>query len=181
MDRPAWRTLSVGARALLIELRSLYHGRNNGELFLAVREAALRLRGATAPVSKDTASRWFWELEDRGWIKPKVPVGFNQKSAARERMATCWILTEYPTPGAAPTREFATWEGPPREKPKTIRRSDETDSLSHHKDSLSRHKDSPPETVAPQGQIRPKRPPNAPRLSHHKDTDSYHGDGKETQ
>ena len=171
-ERPAYTSLSIGARALLIELKGLYHGNNNGELYLAVREAARRLNTKSTNAVMD----WFWELEDRGWIKPRVPVGFNQKSAARARMATCFILTEYPTPGAAPTREFATWEGPPTPRPKTIRRSPIDDRLSSTRDSLSSTNDRPPKSVSPQRQKRPKRPSRDPDLSSTRDTDNYHGE-----
>lgn len=171
-ERPAYTSLSIGARALLIELKGLYHGNNNGELFLSVRDAAQRLNTK----STNGVMEWFWELEDRGWIKPKVPVGFNQKSAARARMATCYILTEYPTPGAAPTREFATWEGPPTPRPKAIRRSSTNDSLSSTNDSLLQQDDSAPKSVSPQRQNRPKRHLQAPVLSSTRDTDNYHGE-----
>lgn len=174
-ERPAYTSLSIGARALLIEMKGLYHGNNNGELFLSVRDAAQRLNTKSTNAVMD----WFWELEDRGWIKPKVPVGFNQKSAARARMATCFILTEYPMPGAAPTREFATWEGPPTPRPKTIRRSLIDDSLSSTRDSLSSTNDSDPESVSAGRQKRPKRPRRAPDLSSTRDTDNYQGSGKE--
>jgi hypothetical protein len=44
VERPAYRSLSVGARALLFEIRALYHGVNNGELFLSVRRACELLK-----------------------------------------------------------------------------------------------------------------------------------------
>ena len=172
MERPSYRTLSVGARALLFELKALYHGRNNGELFLSIREAADRLDTK----STNSVMDWFWELQDRGWIKPRVPVGFNQKSAARARMATCWTITEYPTAGSAPTREFVTWEGPPTERPKTIRRSSTNDRLSSTRDTLSSTNDRPSKSVSPQRQNRPKRHLQAPVLSSTRDTDNYHGE-----
>jgi hypothetical protein len=43
---PAFRSLSIGARALLLELKMLYTGNNNGALFLSAREAATRGGGA---------------------------------------------------------------------------------------------------------------------------------------
>lgn len=168
MERPAWRTLSVGARSLLWELRALYHGYNNGELYLSVREAARRLNA-----DKSTVSRWFKELQDRGWIRPKVEAGFTWKTAARERMATCWMLTEFPTVGAAPTRDFTAWTG----AAESIPRSHQTDSLSHQTDSLSENPDRPPKSVSPDGQNQPIRPLNPSDLSAHTDTDSYHGEG----
>jgi hypothetical protein len=176
MERPSWRTLSAGARALLIELKALYHGANNGELYLSVREAARRLNA-----DKSTVSEWFWQLQDRGWIRPKVEAGFNWKTAARARMATCWRLTEFPTPGGSPTREFATWEGPPQPRPKKIRRSAYTDRLSAHTDSLSAYTDRAPKSVRPHGQNRPKPPQKAPALSVQPDTDNYHGGGEGEQ
>src|SRR5262245_58883448 len=138
MDRPAWRTLSVGARSLLWELRALYHGYNNGELFLSVREAARRLNS-----DKSTISRWFKELQERGWIRPKVEAGFTWKTAARERMATCWILTEFPVAGTAPTRDFTAWTAASGNIP----RSQHADSPSHQTDSLSENPDSAPKSV----------------------------------
>jgi hypothetical protein len=174
MERPSYKTLSVGARALLFELKALYHGRNNGELYLSVREAAERL----GTKSTNSVMDWFWELQDRGWVKPRVAVGFNQKSAARARMATCWAIAEYPTPGAAPTREFVTWEGPPRPRPKTIRRSLLDDSLSSTRDTLSSTNDRPPKSVSQERQIRPKSTRRAPSLSSIRDTDNYHGEGE---
>jgi len=139
-----------------------------------VRDAAKRLNTKSTNAVMD----WFWELEDRGWLKPKVPVGFNQKSAARARMATCYILTEYPMPGAAPTREFVTWEGPPTKRPKTIRRSPIDDRLSSTRDTLSSINDRPSKSVSAQRQIRPKKAKGAPVLSSIGDTDSYQGSGE---
>ena len=43
LESVAFRWLSVAARALLLELKALYTGSNNGSLFLSVREGARRL------------------------------------------------------------------------------------------------------------------------------------------
>ena len=43
LDEPAWKALPFGARCLYLELKALYNGTNNGELFLSVRMAASRL------------------------------------------------------------------------------------------------------------------------------------------
>ena len=134
LDTLAYRSLCVGARALLVELRGLFTGSNNGKLFLSVREGALRL-GA----GKSAVSEWFEDLEDRGFIKPKVEAGFDWKTAARARKATCWILTNEPTDDAAPTREYQNWSPGPNSKrlPESIRRSANRDSLYPIADSLS--------------------------------------------
>lgn len=174
MQRPAWQTLDPGARALLLELKALFHGGNNGELYLSVREAGRRLNGT----DKGAVMEWFWQLQDRGWIRPKVEAGFDWKTAARARMATCWRLTEFPTAGAPPTREFATWEGPPQPRPKKIRRSGQTDSLSGQTDSLSVWPDRSPKSVRVDGQMPPNRPQNRPHLSAQTDTDNLPREGE---
>lgn len=101
----AYRTLPIGPRALLIELMALYNGRNNGELFLSVREAASRLN-----VSKNFAARCFSDLRERGFIRPNRIGAFNLKSNARRGMATTWILTEYPMGNeTSGTKDFMKW------------------------------------------------------------------------
>ena len=55
IESHAYRSLSIGARALMIELKALYNGNNNGMLFLSVREAAKRLG-----CSKNLAAKVFW-------------------------------------------------------------------------------------------------------------------------
>jgi DNA-binding transcriptional regulator YhcF (GntR family) len=128
---PAFQHLTVGARALLIELKMLYTGQNNGELFLSVREAAKRLN-----IGKTHAAKCFVELEAHGFIRPKK-VGdykrsdaFRIKSAATRRgEATTWILTEHPIGEAvgAGSRDFVTWQPSPQqladEAAKRLRRS----------------------------------------------------------
>ncbi len=101
----AYRSLSVGARALLVELRALCNGTNNGNLHLSVREAGKRLG-----VSKDTAARYFAELLDRGFIRESEKGFFSMKSASRRGQATSWVLTEQPHGTALPTKDFVYWQ-----------------------------------------------------------------------
>lgn len=103
---PAYRSLSIGARALLIELKSLYNGNNNGGLFMSVREAAKRLN---RPTGKSQAAVWFAELQEKGFIRPNVVGGFNVKSTAAAQRATSWILTEFPFGNALATKDFMRW------------------------------------------------------------------------
>jgi hypothetical protein len=158
----AYRSLCVGARALLTEIKDLFNGSNNGELFLSVRDAADKLN-----VGKSAASDWFADLVDRGFIRPKVEAGFSWKTAARARKATCWILTEYATGGAAPTRDFQHWRPTELSErvPEKIRRSANGYSLYPIPDSLYPIPDSTPPTVPNSGQIRPIQPSEAPELS----------------
>ena len=118
LDSPAFRKLSVGARALLIELKAFYRGSNNGELFLSVREAAKRLG-----VGKNYAAKRFRELQDHGFIRPHRVGAFNLKSDARRGSATCWVLTEFPLGNALGTKDFMRWRpsSPPPENHSTVR------------------------------------------------------------
>jgi hypothetical protein len=104
IQSPAFRSLSIGARALLIELKTLYNGSNNGQLFLSVREAARRLNRG-----KNFAAKCLRELEDRGFIRPNVVGAFNLKAGARQGRATTWILTEFEFAGSLATKEFMRW------------------------------------------------------------------------
>lgn len=101
----AYRSLSVGARALLVEVRALCNGNNNGDLYLSVREAGMRLG-----VSKDTAGRYFAELLDRGFIREGKKGFFSMKSASRRGQATSWVLTDQPHGTALPTKDFMHWQ-----------------------------------------------------------------------
>jgi hypothetical protein len=114
----AYCSLSVGARALLVEFYALYYGLNNGELFLSVREAARRLG-----CSSNFAAKCIAELCDRGFVRPHRLGGFNMKSEARRGTATCWVLTEFPLGNALATKDFMRWTPAPNSQPKNIRRS----------------------------------------------------------
>jgi hypothetical protein len=107
---PAWASLSCEARALLVELYGLYHGHNNGNVFLSVREGARRLR-----VGKSTAGRAFGQLCERGFIKPNVQGAFSRKV----RHATTWVLTEFEYHGALATKDFVRWR-PSSENQNTV-------------------------------------------------------------
>lgn len=91
-----------------MELKELYNGSNNGDLFLSVREAAKRLG-----VSNNTASKAFKELEEKGFIIARQKGYFKQKT----RHATSWILTEFKYNGQLPTKEFMRWS--PESKTRT--------------------------------------------------------------
>ena len=98
---PAWRALTPAARALYVELAQRYNSINNGEIAMPF----ARLR-ACSRVAKDTASKTFHELEEKGVIKRNVCGSFNWKL----KYATTWILTEFPLGENPPTKEFARWQ-----------------------------------------------------------------------
>ena len=60
---PAWQRLSVGARALFMELQSLYYQDREGYVFLSARDGAEQLR--TRP---HNIGRWLDELEHYGFL-----------------------------------------------------------------------------------------------------------------
>jgi hypothetical protein len=97
----AWCALTPAARALYVELAQRYNGFNNGEIAMSVREAAWLLH-----IAKDTASKTFHELEEKGFIKRNVCGSFNWKL----KHATTWILTEFDLGDVPATKEFARWQ-----------------------------------------------------------------------
>ena len=70
---------------------------------MPVREAARALH-----IAKDTATKTFHELEEKGFIKRHVCGSFDWKI----RHATTWILTEFALGEDPPTKEFARWRPP---------------------------------------------------------------------
>ncbi|WP_051881866.1 hypothetical protein [Parvularcula oceani] len=103
LHSPAYRSLVPAARAILTELYDLYDGQNNGELFLSVRRAAERVH-----VNKDTAGKMLGILRERGFIKLRV----EAYAELDMRYARCWVLTEFPFAGHAPSRDFEKWYPP---------------------------------------------------------------------
>ncbi len=95
---PAYRSLGVAARALLIELRRRHNGANNGRIPLSVREA-MTLLG----VGRKATGRAFSELQDRGFVRVAVKGLFTTREATR------WTLTNEPVGGNPATKEFMRW------------------------------------------------------------------------
>lgn len=104
----AYRGLSTGARALLVEFNRLYNGANNGELFMSQRKAA-ELVGVSNHV---TAAGYLRELEDRGFIKARIKGSFDNKT----RLATTWVLAQHRYNEQPPTREFMRWRASSEQK-----------------------------------------------------------------
>jgi hypothetical protein len=105
LESPAYRSLDVYARALLIELKALYNGANNGELFLSVRGAAERM-GIT---SKSLAGKALRDLEGRGFIFATRKGSITRR--AETKLATSWRLTEFDDDltDRPATRDFMRW------------------------------------------------------------------------
>lgn len=100
----AWATLKPGPRALYIELKRRYNGRNNGRIILSQRDAAKAIN-----VNRNTVGGYFAELEARGLIAMMQgaflgPSGIGQ--------AALWALQELPTSDGKPaTKAFLNWRG----------------------------------------------------------------------
>ena len=100
LKTPAWQALGPVARAIYVELAQRYNGSNNGEIALSVRDAAKLVH-----VAKDTATKAFRELEDKGFVIRVVCGSFNWKL----RHATTWELTAYAMGEIPPSKQFARW------------------------------------------------------------------------
>lgn len=110
----AFRSLSPNDRSLLIELAMLENGRNNGSLYLSVRDAAHRMGVADLKA----ATRSFDTLQELGLIELTIPASFRSGSSGLSR-ARCWRLPWLAGPG----RKGPNWDFLKREpKPKSRER-----------------------------------------------------------
>jgi hypothetical protein len=121
LSSDAYRSLSTGARALLIEFGRLFNGDNNGELFMSQRTAAEMVGVA----NHTTAARYLHELEEKGFIRPRTKGSFDNKT----RLATSWVLTHWGYNDKPATRDFMRWKAPPDRKQR-VRKSAATGSKS---------------------------------------------------
>jgi hypothetical protein len=124
---PAFRSLSPVARCVLLELKALYTGSNNGTLFLSAREAGRRVG-----VGKTKAWQALRELQQKRFIRVVERGAFSWKTAARRGDATCWLLTEFPPGGekGVGTKDFMHWKGEAEAPTKSDSRFAEADALS---------------------------------------------------
>jgi MarR family len=102
LDTPAYLSLSCQERAVLVEIARAYDGNNNGRIGLSVRRAAERCN-----IAKDTASRAFKNLVERGFVDCVTRGAFSRKSMH----ATEWRLTWWPcdVTGELPSKRFMNW------------------------------------------------------------------------
>lgn len=100
MDSPAWKSLSANAQALWVHIRRRYNGSNNGDIPLSCREA-----GDFLNISKNTASKAFDELLDRGFLK----VGMYSSFTCKIKKSRRWIMTHEVLDGNPPTNEWRDW------------------------------------------------------------------------
>jgi hypothetical protein len=106
MATPAWRTMSIGARMLNIEMRGHLRNdyANNGKVWLSCRDAA----DALGTKSTRSIVRWFAENEHYGFLR-KTTEGFL--GVAGHGVAAHYRFTEFPHGTHPPTRDFEKWDG----------------------------------------------------------------------
>jgi hypothetical protein len=95
--------LSVGARALFMELQGEYFTDFEGYVFLSARDGAKRLRA-----SKENVCAWFKELEHYGFI---VKVRDAHLAGMGEGESAHYRLTDRYYHAQTPTRDFEKWDG----------------------------------------------------------------------
>ncbi len=100
LKSPAYRSLSLPARCLLVEVWTRYNGQNNGEISYGVREGKKALG-----VGKNTAHRSFVELEDKGFLKARRRGSFHWKGGK----ATEWEITALPWRDRPASKDFMSW------------------------------------------------------------------------
>ena len=97
----AFKYLTGGAFKLLTVLRMRFNGINNGYISMSVREAATSIN-----VSKETISKYFYELIDKGFIQLKQKGSFKYK----KRHASTWSLTMEEDQQGNKPRTFKHWK-----------------------------------------------------------------------
>src|SRR5262249_17447570 len=101
----AFRSLSGPAVKVFLEVRTRYHGANNGQLTLSLDEAARLLF-----MGKSTARRAFAELVEKGFLR------MTRKGQWIGRRATAWRTTDKGCDREQPTNDWKAWR-PPRPIP----------------------------------------------------------------
>jgi hypothetical protein len=99
----AWKILSVGARALYVELAANYNTKMQNAVFMSARTGSEQLN-----VDKDCITKWLRELEHYGFI---VKVRGHFLGLDGEGKAALYRLTDRWHAGKEPTYDFQNWTG----------------------------------------------------------------------
>lgn len=137
LDSEAYASLDLTARALLVELLRLFHGDNNGSLYLSARDARDRLGLSDCrPVL-----RAFADLQDRGFVTIAKDAHFAVKAGDTSR-ARCWRLTWLVWPECPvkrkriATNEWEQYRAPPKTRER--KRADKRlEALARHRKDLA--------------------------------------------
>ncbi len=96
---PEYRDLSTQARSLLVEFARIYRPGRNGNLSISTREVIEWLG-----VSKDTASKLFYELAEHGFIRQ------TEHENWMERQARKWEVTWESRNNREPGHDWKGWQ-----------------------------------------------------------------------
>jgi len=110
----AWRSLSGPAVKVWLELRTRFHGANNGRLILSLEEAA-RLLG----LGKATVQRALDELQEKGFVIRTL------RGQWYGRIASTWATTDKSINGDSASQTWKVWRATPI--PRKTKRGSETD------------------------------------------------------
>ena len=114
LHSPAWRSLSGQAVKVFLELRTRFHGANNGRLILSLEEAS-RLLG----LGKATVQRALDELQEKGFVIR------TRRGQWYGRLASTWAVVDRPIEGMGAVQGWKTWQPPP--KPQKTKRGSVAD------------------------------------------------------
>jgi hypothetical protein len=130
----AYRSLDTVARSLLVELVMLDNGKNNGSLWLGVRDAIDRLGMTDArPITKA-----FTLLEATGLIVMTKDAHFSIKASETSR-ARCWGLTWLSIDGKPPQHSWRDYQPPA--KSRECKRADKgLRAMARYRKELSQNK-----------------------------------------
>ena len=115
LNSEAWRTLSGAAIKVFLELRSRFHGGNNGKLPLSLQEAADLLG-----LGKATVLRAFDQLEERGLIVS------TKRGQWYGRRASEWAVFDRGVDGSPPSYAWKQWRPPGPPRPSVLKRTQKT-------------------------------------------------------
>ena len=114
----AWRSLNGAAVKVYFELRSRFHGANNGKISLSLEEGA-ELLG----IGKMTVSRALKELERKGFI------AMTKRGQWYGRMATEYRVTDKSCDGRPATNDWMRWR--PEDEPTEAQKSQRGSEVGH--------------------------------------------------
>ena len=103
MKSPAWKAMSMGARALFAELKYNYNTKAQNSVFLSGRDGAKKLNA-----HRDTIAKLFRELEHYGFIVKVRGAHLGLEGVGK---AALYRMTDCPHAGQPPTYDFQSWDG----------------------------------------------------------------------
>jgi hypothetical protein len=109
LNCPGYLSLSLAARAALIEVNNAYNGSNNGKIVLSERQFAGRMG-----CDRQTVRKALHELIEKGFIEPRIKGAFSVKF----RRATEWRLNDRrcDVTGEPMSQAFLKWSSPEPER-----------------------------------------------------------------